>query len=365
MKVLVVAGSSGGHIFPALALLECLKLNFPQTEALLVLPRKNVTQIIKAEGFKVVYIDSATPEAKVDYRNLVSIYKFLRGSWQSLIILLRFNPQVLVGFGSIASVPLVVLSWLMRIKVVLHEQNVIPGAANRFLADFCDRLAISFDQTREYFKKDSKKLVFTGNPLRGQLVKVDKKKCLEFFALEENKLTILVMGGSQGSLNINRGFLKALSSLPGKDNLQIIHLTGSNDQSELCRDYSDLSVRSRVFAFLNEMEYALSLADLAVCRSGATSIQELIYYRLPAILLPYPFAYQHQKANARVLESKGAGIILEDKELDSNKLENVLDGILKDPRKLEAMRRAYDSFGQGDAALRLAKLVTDANIGHA
>ncbi len=365
MRVLVVAGSSGGHIFPALALLECLKLKFPQADALLVLPRKNVSKVIEAKGFKIAYIDSVPLKAKIDYRNLVSIYKFFKGCWQSLIILLRFNPEVVVGFGSIASVPLVVLSWLMRIKVVLHEQNVIPGQANRFLANFCDRLAISFSQTREYFKFSSKKLVFTGNPLRRELIKVDKRKCREFFALEENKFTILVMGGSQGSRKINQDFLKALSFLPERDNLQVIHLAGSHDQPELSRDYSSLSVKSRVFAFLNEMEYALSLADLAVCRSGATSIVELIYYRLPAILLPYPFAYQHQMANARVLESKGAGIILEDKELDSNKLKNVLEEVLRDPRKLEEMRLAYDSFAQGDAACRLAELVMDANIGHA
>ncbi|MCX5707669.1 MAG: undecaprenyldiphospho-muramoylpentapeptide beta-N-acetylglucosaminyltransferase [Candidatus Omnitrophica bacterium] len=365
MKVLVVAGSSGGHIFPALALLEYLKLEFPQADTFLVLPKKNIKQNIEAKGFKIAYIDSVALKAKIDYRNLVSICKFFKGSWQSLIILLRFNPGVVVGFGSIASVPLVVLSWLMRIKVVLHEQNVIPGAANRFLVHFCDRMAISFDQTREYLKPGLKKLIFTGNPLRKQLVKVDKKKCREFFALEENKFTILVMGGSRGSVKINQGFLKTLQSLPVRNKLQVIHLTGSNDASDLSRDYSDLSVRSRVFAFLNEMEYALSLADLAVCRSGAASIQELIYYRLPAILFPYPFAYQHQMANARVLESKGAGIILEDKDLDSNKLENVLEGILKDPRKLEAMRCAYDSFSQGDAARRLAELVMDANIGHA
>jgi UDP-N-acetylglucosamine--N-acetylmuramyl-(pentapeptide) pyrophosphoryl-undecaprenol N-acetylglucosamine transferase len=173
------------------------------------------------------------------------------------------------------------------------------------------------------------------------------------------------MGGSQGSIKINQGFLKALSSLPAREKLQVIHLAGSNDASDLSRDYSDLSVRSRVFAFLNEMEFALSLADLAVCRAGATSIQELIYYRLPAILLPYPFAYQHQMANARVLESKGAGIIMEDKEIDSNKLENILNGILGDPRKLEAMRCAYESLDQGDAAGRLAELVMDGNIGHA
>lgn len=365
MKVLVVAGSSGGHIFPALALLDYLQEHFSQTDLLFVLPKKNVQKDIKAEGFKLAYIDSVSLAAKIDRQNLISVYKFFKASWQSLIILLRFSPDVVVGFGSIASIPLVVISWLFRIKVILHEQNVIPGQANRFLANFCDRIAISFEQTREYLKPYSKKIVYTGNPLRKNLIKLDKRKCREFFALEENKFTVLVMGGSQGSLKVNQGFLKALAALPSKDNLQVIHLAGSHDQEKISRDYSNLSIRSRVFAFLNEMEYAFNLADLTVCRAGATSIQELIYYRLPAVLLPYPFAYQHQMANGRVLESKGAAMILEDKDLDSDKLKDILEGILSAPEKLSEMRAGYDYFKTTEAAGELSRLIMDTNIGHA
>jgi len=365
MKVLVVAGSSGGHIFPALATLDYLKEHFSRADLLLVLPKNNVQKDIEAKGFKLSCIDPVPLGAKINYLNPVSICKFLKSSWQSLIILLRFGPDVVVGFGSIVSVPLVVLSWFFRIKVILHEQNVIPGQANRFLVNFCDRIAISFDQTRGYLKPCSKKIVYTGNPLRKNLIKADKSKCREFFALEENKFTVLVMGGSQGSLGINQGFLKALAALPEKDNLQVIHLAGSLTQAKISRDYSNFSIKSRVFAFLNEMEYAFSLADLAVCRAGATSIQELIYYRIPAILLPYPFAYQHQMANARVLEAKGAATIIEDKDLDSDKLKDILEVILSDPQKLAKMRAGYDNFKPPEAARELSQLVMDTNIGHA
>ncbi len=364
MKVLVVAGSSGGHIFPALALLEHLKQNYSRADTRLVLPKSNVKKDIETLGFKTAYVDSVSIEAKIDSRNLLAIFKFLKGTWQSLIILLRFEPDVVVGFGSITSIPLVMFSWLMRLKVVLHEQNVVPGQANRFLSKFCDRIAVSFDQTREYLKDCPNKIVFTGNPLRRNLVRVDKTKCREFFILEENKFTILVMGGSQGSLRINHGFLKALAALPGRKNLQVIHLAGSHDEAKLNQEYSGLEVKARIFPFLNEMEYALSLADLAVCRAGATSIQELIHYRLPAILLPYPFAYQHQMANAKVLSAIGAAAILEDKELDSDKLRVILGEILSDPRSLEKMRRGYDSLKQVEAAKQLAGLVMDRNIGH-
>ncbi len=364
MKVLIVAGSSGGHIFPALALLEYLKDNYPLADTQLVLPRRNSGSNIEVKGFKTVYIDSATLKASFDRRNLAAIYKFLKGFWQSFFIILRFKPDVVVGFGSIASIPLVLLSWLARIKVVLHEQNVIAGQANCFLLRLCDRMAISFEKTRDRLKPHSDRIVLTGNPLRKNLIKIDRAKCLEFFSLEENRFTVLVMGGSQGSFGINQGFLKALLALPAKDNLQVIHLAGSSDREKLIREYSRLPVKSRVFSFLNEMEYALSLADLAVCRAGATSIQELIYYRLPAVLLPYPFAYQHQTANARVLEAQGAAEIVEDRELDSNKLKDVLSGILNDRQKLARMRAGFDFFKPKNAARELSALVMDTNYGH-
>jgi len=364
MKVLVVAGSSGGHIFPAVALLEYLKQKDSQTEVLLVLPKRSIGKNIGAFGFKTAYIDSVNIELKINYRNLTAVFKFFKCACQSLFIILRFEPEVVIGFGSIVSIPLVMLGWLMRLKVVLHEQNVIPGKANRFLAKFCGQIAVSFERTRGYLKGCSSKVVFTGNPLRGNLTRVNKEKCREFFALEENKLTLLVMGGSQGSLRLNRGFLRALAVLPGRENIQVIHLTGSNEQIDFAQEYSDIKIKARIFPFLNEMEYALSLTDLAVCRAGAVSIQELIHYQLPAVLLPYPFADQHQMANARVLEEKGAAVILEDKELDSDKLKNILQEILTNPGKLEKMRLGYGSFKPGAAAKHLAELVMDRNTSH-
>jgi UDP-N-acetylglucosamine--N-acetylmuramyl-(pentapeptide) pyrophosphoryl-undecaprenol N-acetylglucosamine transferase len=364
MKVLVVAGSSGGHIFPAQALMEYLRDNCRPIDILLVLPARNVKKADPAWAGRTAYIDAVSLEARIDSRNLLGVFQFFKASWQSLIIVLRFKPEVVVGFGSIASIPTVIFCWLGRLKVVLHEQNVIPGRANRFLSRFCDRIAVSFPQSRGYLKASENKIVLTGNPLRRNLVRLDKVKCREYFALEESKFTILVMGGSQGSSNINRGLLYALSNLVKRDNLQVIHLAGPGNEEGLKRQYSDLGVKARIFPFLNEMEYALSLADLAVCRAGATSIQELIRYKLPAVLLPYPFAYQHQMANAKVLEAEGAAIILEDKELDSDKLGKILEKLSADPLALGNMRQGYGSFRAGDAAKNLAELVMDKNITH-
>ncbi len=364
MKVLVVAGSSGGHIFPALALLEHFKRNHSQVNTLLVLPKRNIKKDIGGSGFRTVYVDSVSLGKKINYRNLVEAFKFFRSFWQSLEIILRFNPEVVISFGSITAVPLVVFGWLLRLKVVLHEQNVVVGQANRFLIRFCDRIAISFQESRIFLEGCSNKVVFTGNPLRRNLVRLDKTKCREFFVLEENKFTVLVMGGSQGSLRLNQGVLKALSGLSVRENFQVIHLTGFHDAAELNREYARIKVKARIFPFLEEMEYAYCLADLAVCRAGATSIQELIHYRLPAVLLPYPFAYQHQMANARVLEERGAAVVLEDKELDSDKLKNILGEIFSNPLNLEKMRSGFDGFKPTDAAEHLAELVLNRSTVH-
>jgi len=361
MKVLVVAGSSGGHIFPALALLDRLKSGHSGVKTLLAVPKKNIKKGTGAFGCGVSYINSVPLQAKLDSRNLLNAFKFVRGSWQSLIIILRFKPDVVVGFGSIFSIPIVILGWLMRVRVILHEQNVIPGQANRFLFEFCDRMAVSFEASRKYIRDRRNKIVFTGNPLRSRLVRADKEKCREFFVLDQNKFTILVMGGSQGSMRINRAFLKALSGFPGRDKLQIIHLSGFLDKAQLNREYSHLGVSVRIFHFLDEMEYALSLADLAVCRAGATSIHELAHYRLPAILLPYPYAYQHQSANARVLAEAGAAVAIDDCELDSDKLSVELKAILGSADRLEKMRSGYDKLKIVDGAGELAALVMDRN----
>jgi len=352
MRALVVSGSSGGHIFPALGLLDSLKERNIQN--LLVLPRKSRENGIEISGYKVIYITLSSIRLSLDLQNILSIAKFFQGAMESLFILSEFNPDIVIGFGSLASLPMLLLAYFLRIKTLIHEQNVIPGRANRFLAKFCDRIAVSFEETKKYLKGYEKKTVLTGNPIRRDLIRIDKSGALNFFGFRQDKLTLLVMGGSLASHKINIVFLQSLSEKAFKSRLQVIHLCGRKDFDLLNSSYKDLGVNFRLLDFLKEMQYAYSASDLVICRAGATTISELIFFKVPAVIIPYPYAGGHQTANAKVLEEKGCAVIMEDENLASDKLQQTLQGLIESPQNLERMRLCYDSLKINNANELLA-----------
>lgn len=341
MRTLVATGSSGGHIFPALSFLESLKESDKKLETLLVLPKAGIKPKVLPKGCKVEYISIKPIRLNLNSKSLIALFKLLQGSLESLILLLKFKPDIVVGFGSIASLPMLFFAWVFRIKTLIHEQNVVPGRANRLLAKFVDKVAVSFAQTRDYLKIDPKRLAVTGNPIRRQLKRIEKKEALSFFGFSQNKFTVLVMGGSQGSHNINTAFLKAVSQIKNNGNLQVIHLAGEKDQALLRQGYNNLQVSLKLLAFLEDMQYAYNAADLAICRSGATTIAELINFQLPAIIIPYPFAYAHQLQNARILEKTGSAIVISDNDLGGGLLQRTLESLLQDTIKLDNMRLGF------------------------
>lgn len=364
MRILIVTGNSGGHIFPAITLVDALK-NSGQ-EVFLVLPQKirhvadtraiPISAGCLAPG-EIKYIPAVNLSFKLSSKNILGLWFFLRGAWESFRIIIKFKPDVVVGFGSLNTVALIFLAWLFRIKTIIHEQNVVCGRANRLLAKLVDKVAISFSQTRRYLNIAPEKIVLTGNPLRRDLLRLDQKEALDFFKFKEGKLTILIMGGSQGSHRLNAVCLEALSTYFKQDDLQVIHICGTQDFTWLKEQYVSLSLSYKLFDFLLQMQYAYSVADLVVCRAGATTIAELQKFRIPAILIPYPFAYAHQLANAQVLEDFKVALIIPDQELTHDKLKAKFTELLADSQKLESMRQAYTQLQVLDATQFLVKEV--------
>ena len=351
MKILIVTGSSGGHIFPALSLYDSLKRKDKKIDIILALPSRAKQTGIVVEGYSLRYLSLPRVRFNFELSNFAAIIKFINGSLQGLKLVIDFKPDIVVGFGSVDSLPIVAIAWLLRIKTIIHEQNVSPGKANRLLSKFVDTVAVSFPETKDYFGGISKnRLIFTGNPLREELRLVDKQEALKFFGFSADRTTILVMGGSQGSRSINAAFLEAVSFIPDKSKLQIIHITGNNDFLVMDNCYRGLSINIRLFSFLKEMQFAYSASDLAVCRAGATTIQELMFFGLPAVLLPYPFAYKHQLNNAKILEKTGAGIIVNDDESSPANLKNILLGLLNNPEKIKLARAGLKENPKFNAA---------------
>lgn len=342
VKVLAAAGSSGGHIFPALGFLDALRNKDKEARLLLVLPKRVAGGVLTGGiEHKLSYISVSPFALRLDFKNAAAALNFFKGLLQSLFLLFEFRPDIVVGFGSFDSLPVLLSAWLLRIKTMIHEQNVIPGRANRLLAKFADKVAVSFVESGDYLKVSPKKVVYTGNPIRSELKKIDRLEALRFFEFDDGGLNVVAMGGSQGSRRINSCFLEAVSMLADKSALQVIHIAGENERALLEKKYREMGVKARVEGFLRQMHYAYSICDLAVSRAGAAAIAELIYFRIPAIIVPYPFAYQHQLHNARTLEKMGAAVVIHEQRLEAAGLSRLLEDFIGNPERLKAMRSCY------------------------
>ena len=310
MKILIAAGGTGGHILPALALAREIKTRNIGKVLFIISSRKQDRDIIFGKGidFSVLAI---TP---LQSKNIFAILSFLTrlfiGTVKSAFMLLEFKPDAVAGFGGYVSGPIVLLASLAGIRTVIHEQNVYPGKANRMLANFTDRIAISFPDTKNYFKGLESKIVFSGIPLRQGLKRDKRERPADTF-------NILVIGGSQGAHKLNIIVPEAVGLMQDSQRkmLNIIHIAGKDEKEEVERYYGRTGIESRVFSFTEHMARLYNECDFVISRAGAMTVSEVLALGIPAILVPYPYAGGHQKLNAMALEKIGSGILLEENDL--------------------------------------------------
>jgi UDP-N-acetylglucosamine--N-acetylmuramyl-(pentapeptide) pyrophosphoryl-undecaprenol N-acetylglucosamine transferase len=350
MRVLVATGASGGHIFPAVAFIEALQETDPGSVVKLVLPERRVNASLG--GIEAEYLGIPPFRARPARALIFSLYRLAAGTFAGLRTVLAFRPDVVVGFGSLPSVPVVFLAWMLRIKTVVHEQNAVPGKANLFLSRFVDRVAVSFEGSRTLFPAPDR-TVLTGNPLRKQVRSIPRAEACAALGLSAARFTVLVTGGSQGSAHINRCFLEAIRSFPRRTELQVIHITGQPQYEEIAAAYAGSGICAKVFPFFERMELAYSCADIAVCRAGAMTCAELMFYALPALIIPYPLAQGHQAANAEVLEKNGSAVVISDRDIDAGKIRDFCSRCMLEPLVLSRMSHAYPAVERDTAALGL------------
>ncbi len=340
MKVLIACGGTAGHIFPGLALAEELKDENNHCEVVLVVsshPRDREYLKVGRYILNGVHIETvATVAFPYDFSPKFVLFA-ARLFWallKSFIIILRYAPQVVVGFGGYASFAPLIIARIMGIPTLIHEQNLKPGRANRLLARIVDRIAISFDDTNRFFSQDAKsrdKIVKVGLPLRKYILTHSK----DSFAQSKDLFTILVVGGSQGAHNINELVLNCLSLMDKRKlaQMHVIHLTGKGDLHYVKARYEALDITSEVFDFLEDMAGVYNIADLLISRSGASTIFEAASFGLPCILIPYAGGTKHQKDNAFYLERKGAVIALDEKTSSCEDLKKILLELITDKRR--------------------------------
>jgi len=357
VKIFVVAGGSGGHIFPAIALADEL-CSQSAIEIVFVASRRRLDKkILKEKNYKKIFLSVNPMPYGLNLRAPLFLMKLLFDFVIAVVILVKEKPKVVVGFGGYTAGTVLMLAKILGARTFVHEQNLVPGRANRILDKIVDCICVSFRESRKYFKNPN--IVFTGNPLRQSMTQQYKVREYDDFNLKAGKFTLLVMGGSQGARSLNRLAQEAISclSIDVSENLQVVHITGEKDFEAISLNYREKGVHAKVFSFIDDIHRAYKITDLAISRSGASAIFELSLYQRPMVLVPYPFKKNNQRFNAEFFEQCGAAICREEDTLDAANLCDLIGSLVRDPERLRKMGENARKLSCSDAALRLKAAV--------
>lgn len=347
MRLLLAGGGTGGHLFPAVALAEQLRREQPDSQVLFVGTQRGLeARLLPQLGWPLRTVTMSGFAGLGLGRKILCLGRLLGSVGQARAILREFRPDLVVGVGGYASVPVLVAARLTGVPYVIHEQNAWPGLANRVLGRWAKRVCLSFHEADRAFHHG--RTVLTGNPVRAAV-----EACPERI---QDSPCLLVFGGSHGAHAINQAILAALPHLEGwRGRLQIIHQTGDQEHAAVLAAYRERGwVDCTVQPFITDMAQAYASATLVVCRAGATTLAELMVSGRPAILVPYPHATgNHQSGNAQALVAKGAALMFEERDLRPDHLARIINDLLHEKHTLQRMAGAARAQALPGAAARL------------
>lgn len=357
-RIIITAGGTGGHVFPALAVARALREQ--GAEVLWVGTQAGIESVLVPQaGFAIEYIKIAGLRGKGVTRLLITPFKLLRAVMQSLHIINRFAPDAVLGMGGFASGPCGLAAWVRRTPLCIQEQNAVAGLTNRVLARLADVVMQAFPASFT----DSAKLLTTGNPVRKEIMQIAEPgmRYLE----HSGKLRVLIVGGSLGAVALNDNVPRALGQLGKELELDVWHQTGKGRSAETDEKYLQHGLKAKVTDFIDDMAEAYAWADLVICRAGALTVSELAAAGVASLLVPYPHAVDdHQTVNAQFLVSAGAAQILQQKDMTEQTLVNVLKELLLSGReKLREMAIAARSVASPDATTLVVKACSEVACG--
>lgn len=364
MKIILTGGGTGGHIYPALALARYIKKVNPLAEILFVGAAGGMEEkIIPQSGFRLAALPVKGLPRKININLLRSFYLLGKSSLHAGKIINEFKPDVIIGTGGFAAAPIILSSIKKRKKVLIHEQNVIPGVTNRFLAPCVYKVCLSFEASQRYFKKRSN-LCVTGNPRASEVGHIEKKTARQILNMDENLPFLLAVGGSRGADRLNQCMADFLFMSSGIKKIQILYITGEIYYEEVVsrlkagKIFERYAGRLDVRPYQQEMSVALAAADLVVTRAGATTLAEVTALGVPAVIVPSPnVVHNHQFINARELAGRGAALLIEEKDLNGKILQHEIYALLGDPSKLRSMEENSRKMGYPEAAENIYKLM--------
>ncbi len=375
MKILLTGGGSGGHFYPIIAVAQAINKiaeqeNFVDVKLYYMAPQEYDKRALFENHLKFVKSNSGKLRRYFSFLNFLDIFVtawgVIRGLWSVFLI----YPDVIFGKGGYVSFPALVAARILRIPVVIHESDSVPGKVNAWAGKFAERVAISYPQAADHFKKE--KVAYTGNPIRSELLSVstNREPALKYFNLDPNIPTILILGGSQGAQKINETILDIIFTLVEK--YQVIHQVGK-DNITLMKSTSTMLLQKSHYKgryipldhLNNEMlSMAASAANIVISRAGST-IFEIAVWGIPAILIPITNSNgDHQRKNAYSYARTGAGIVIEENNLTSHVLTAEIDRLMSNPALLQNMKNAAHNFARTDAANLIAQEIINIALQH-
>lgn len=358
LRIIVAGGGTGGHVYPGIAIVESLRERMP-VEALFIGVRGGAEAgILSRAGLSFELLPGQGLRRASLARRLAIPGIVARGVARASAVLSRFQPDIVLGTGGYASAAMVLASILRGVPRVLQEQNSVAGLVNRRLARFADLVLLAYPESRASLPAGAVTQV-VGNPIR-RLPAASRDAAAERFSLSPSRRTILVVGGSRGAHSLNVAGADAAARLAGERDVQFLMLVGGADRADVESRTAAVRERVRVLDYLDEMQDAYALADLAIARSGASSVFELAAFGVPAVFVPYPYAADaHQAGNAAPLVSRGAARVVDNAELDGARLAREIGELLSAPQRLAEMRQAMLAWATPDAAGRAADAILD------
>ena len=346
-KFIISGGGTGGHIYPAVAIANELKAQFPDATFLFVGAKdKMEMQKVPQAGYKIEGLWIAGLQRKITVQNAMFPIKLASSLLKSFFILKRFKPDVVIGTGGFASGAVLKVASMLGIPTVIQEQNSYPGITNKLLAKKANSICVAYENLERFFPKD--KLHFTGNPVRQDLMEVASKKeeAIAHFKLDASKKTLLILGGSLGARRINQLIEKELDFLLQLD-FQIIWQCGKHYLNEYSKYNEKENVQ--VTAFIDRMDLVYAAADVVISRSGASSVSELCIVGKPTIFIPSPnVSEDHQTKNAKAIVERGAAILIKESNLE-DEFKIVFEAIVKDQGKLQNLTENIKKLAKPNA----------------
>jgi UDP-N-acetylglucosamine--N-acetylmuramyl-(pentapeptide) pyrophosphoryl-undecaprenol N-acetylglucosamine transferase len=342
--ILIMAGGTGGHIYPGLAVADALKAE-GWNIVWLGVPNSMEAELVPKHGYPVAWVNFSGVRGKGLLRLLTLPFTLLRALWQSADAIFRHRPDVVLGMGGYITMPGGLMAAFLRRPLVIHEQNSIAGLSNKLLAKLSTRVLSGFPDVL-------KNTQWCGNPVRADIAALPAPQ--QRFAGRSGKLNVLVVGGSLGAQALNEALPKALAQLNESERPNVLHQTGKKNYEAVQKLYAQADVNADIRAFLDDMANQYAQADVVICRAGALTIAELAAAGVASVLVPFPFAVDdHQTHNARFLSEHGAALLLPQKELNAERLAQLLREL--DREKLLAMAQAARSLAKPDATQQVAQ----------